>query len=200
MKLAIFDFDGTITNKDSFEDFIFYSYGGLKTFMGIAATSPALISYGLGLMPNWKAKQRVFSHFYQGWDLKRFDAVAVNYSRERLPVIIRPPALTCLEWHKKEGHRIVIASASFENYLRPWCGSYGFDLLGTRVEVKNGQLTGQFATRNCYGEEKINRLQEAYRLDEFEFIYAYGDSQGDRELAKIANEFHFRPFLRQKAA
>lgn len=31
MRLTIFNFDGTITTKDNFENFIFYSHGVLRT-------------------------------------------------------------------------------------------------------------------------------------------------------------------------
>lgn len=194
MKLAIFDFDGTITKKDSFEDFILCSQGGLKTLRGVLATSPALVSYLLGLMPNWQAKQKVFAHFFQGWETGQFNAAAVAYAKEKLPAIVRPAALDRLQWHKREGHRVVVVSASFENYLKPWCDSLGFDLLATRVEVGEGRLTGQFASKNCYGDEKVQRIKAAYRLSDFEFIYAYGDTRGDLPLKTISNEFHYQPF------
>lgn len=194
MKLAIFDFDGTVSVKDSFEDFILYSQGFPKTLLGVFVVSPILILYVLRLIPNWKAKQKVFAYFYQGWDTERFDAAAVHYAQKRLPAIVRPAALERLQWHKREGHRIVIVSASFENYLKPWCETHGFDLLATQVEVKEDKLTGEFASRNCYGEEKVNRLKQVYTLNDFEFIYGYGDSQGDKALSKIAGEFHYRPF------
>lgn len=194
MHLAIFDFDGTVTTRDSFTDFIFYSRGLLRTFLGILAVSPALILYVLKVMPNWKAKQKVFAHFYKGWKQERFEAAALRYAQKRLSAIVRPAALERLHWHQGKGHRIVIVSASFENYLKPWCGRYGFDLLATRLEVKDGVLTGRFASKNCYGEEKVKRLKEAYRLEDFELIYAYGDSAGDHALAEIADEFHYRPF------
>lgn len=195
MRLAIFDFDGTITTKDSFADFIFYSHGTPKTLLGILVVSPILVLYVLKIMPNWKAKQKVFAYFYKGWEKKDFEAAAERYIRERLPHIIRPAALKRLEWHKKEGHRIVIVSASFENYLKHWCEAFGFELLATKVEIKDGTLTGQFASKNCFGEEKVERLKETYDLNDFEFIYAYGDSKGDMALAKISDEFHYRPFI-----
>ncbi len=194
MILAIFDFDGTITTKDSFEDFIFYSHGVFKTLWGILVVSPILVLYVLKIMPNWKAKQKVFSYFYKGWEKADFETMAQRYTRERLPTLVRPAALKRLEWHKQEGHRIVIVSASFENYLRPWCESFGFELLATKIDVKDGRLTGQFASKNCFGEEKVNRLKAAYRLNDFKMIYAYGDSAGDRYLAQIAQKFHYRPF------
>lgn len=194
MKLAIFDFDGTVTTRNSFADFILSTHGIVGALWGLLVLSPALMAYALGFIPNWKAKQRVFAYFYKGWEKGRFEAAAGEYAREKLPAIVRPVALQRVEWHKEQGHRVVIVSASFEDYLKPWCDARGADLLATQVEIKEGRLTGEFASGNCYGEEKLDRLKQAYHLNDFEFIYAYGDSKGDKVLAKIANEFQYKPF------
>lgn len=194
MNLAIFDFDGTISTKDSFEDFIFFCHGKVKTVCGLLQNSPTLLQYLFGSMSNSNAKERIFAHFYQNWEITKFDNFAQRHARERLPKILRPGALEKLAWHKAQGHKIVIVSASFENYLSVWCKKEGFDLLATQLHVIDNKITGKFASKNCYGEEKINRLKQAYNLADFEFIYAYGDSRGDLPLKTIANEFHYKPF------
>lgn len=67
-------------------------------------------------------------------------------------------------------------------------------VIGTQVEVRNGRLTGRFLTKNCYGQEKVNRIldylpdRKTYRL------IAYGDSRGDQELLAFADEAHYKPF------
>jgi len=48
MKLAIFDFDGSITSMDSFENFILFRNGGIKTLRGLLNEIPALLGYLLG--------------------------------------------------------------------------------------------------------------------------------------------------------
>lgn len=194
MKLAIFDFDGTITTRNSFADFILRTHGVMGALSGLLVLSPVLMAYILGCMANWKAKQKVFAYFYGDWEKERFEAAARDYAQKKLPAILRPAALKRVEWHKGQGHRVVIVSASFEDYLKPWCDAHKVDLLATQLEIKEGRLTGEFASGNCYGEEKLDRLKQAYNLSDFEFIYAYGDSDGDKPLAKIANEFHFKPF------
>ena len=194
MRLAIFDFDGTVTTRNSFADFILWTHGVMGALRGLLVLSPALMAYIFGCMPNWKAKQKVFAYFYKGWEKERFEAASRDYAREKLPAILRPAALQRVEWHQKQGHRVVIVSASFENYLNPWCDAHKVYLLATQLEIKEGRLTGEFASGNCYGEEKLDRIKQVYNLRDFEFIYAYGDSDGDKPLAKIANEFHFRPF------
>ena len=194
MTLAIFDFDGTISTKDSFEDFIFFTHGFTKTVLGILINSPILVLYLLKIISNEQAKQKIFAHFYGGWEADRFKTLATQYTQKYLPKILRPKALERLAWHKKEGHKIVVVSASFENYLSGWCQNEGIDLIATQVEIKNDKLTGQFASPNCYGDEKIHRINQVFNLKDFSTIYAYGDSRGDLPLKTIATEFHYKPF------
>src|SRR3989338_4327668 len=170
MRLAIFDFDGTVTTRNSFADFILWTDGVMGALRGLLVLSPAIMAYIFGCMPNWKAKQKVFAYFYKGWEKERFEAAARDYARKKLPAILRPAALQRVEWHQKQGHRVVIVSASLENYLGVWCRREGFDCIATKVEVRDQRLTGKFASSNCYGEEKVRRIKERYNLNDFEYI------------------------------
>jgi len=194
MKFAILDFDGTITTKDSFADFIIFTHGAFQAYLGFLFLSPILTLYILRIIPNWKAKEKVCTYFFGGWEENRFNEFANRYARERIERIIRPKARERLRWHQVENHHIVIASASFVNYLKPWCEANGFGLLATQLEVSNGQLTGRIDGKNCYGKEKLRRVKTIPGLEQSDFIYAYGDTKGDLPLKTIADEFQYKPF------
>jgi len=194
MNLAIFDFDNTITCKDSLIDFIYYTVGPLRFFEGVLCLTPLLIFHKLGLIANDKIKETALSHFFKNWEQERFATSVSLYSQKYLPAIIRESALQKIHWHQNQGHKIVIVSASLENYLIGWCRHINAELLATGLEFKEGRFSGKLATPNCYGQEKIRRLQQHYDLKKFDYIYAYGDSQSDLVLKSIANEFHFRIF------
>ena len=66
------------------------------------------------------------------------------------------------------------------------------NVLGTQIEVKNGNLTGRFLTKNCYGQEKVNRILALYPDRNTYYLIAYGDSRGDKELLAFADEAHFK--------
>jgi phosphoserine phosphatase len=68
------------------------------------------------------------------------------------------------------------------------------DIIATKLEIKNSTVTGKLQTKNCYGSEKSVRVKEAYNLDDFDHIYVYGDSRGDRELLNLAHTKNFRVF------
>ena len=72
MKLYAFDFDGTITTKDTFIAFIRFVKGDLRTFLGLLLYAPILIMMKLKLYPNWKAKQQLFTYFFKGMNMKEF--------------------------------------------------------------------------------------------------------------------------------
>jgi len=198
LDLALFDFDGTITTDDSLIKFIRFVIGDARFIMGIAIISPMLVAYKLKLIPNYKAKQYMLSYFFKGLSEEKFMQVANKYSLKHIDTILRPKAMEKIGWHKEQGHKIVIVSASIECWLKPWCDKHNLDLIATKLEIKDGIVTGKFLTKNCYGMEKAHRVQEEYSLDDYDYIYAYGDSRGDKELLGLADEWLYKPFVKPK--
>jgi len=180
--LVFFDFDGTITTYDSLIKFIRFVVGDAKTLWGMIFLSPMLVVYKLKLIPNYKAKQLILSYFFKGIDEQEFKKVAKEYSLRHIDTILRPKAMKKIAWHKEQGHKIVIVSASIECWLKPWCDENNLDLIATKLEIKNGVVAAKFLTKNCYGIEKANRVQKQYILSGYDHIYTYGDSRGDKEL------------------
>ena len=187
MKLALFDFDGTISYKDSMLDFIQYAVGKPSFYWGLLLLSPMLAAYKLKLIPNDIAKEKLITHFFAGWHYSQFNEVASNYSRERIKKIIRPNMLEKIRWHQQQKHDVVVVSASMESWLKYWCKEQGIDLIATQLEIIDGKITGKFAGKNCHGVEKVNRIKQQYSLSAYKTIYAYGDSSGDKAMLAIAD-------------
>ena len=194
MKLALFDFDGTITTKDSMVEFLLYAVGKRAYYFGLFRLSPILIAYKLKLYSNNRAKERLLGYFFKPIGLKKFQKLVIGYSNDEIDKIIRKEALKKIAWHKQQGDEVVVVSASMECWLKNWCERQNIKLIATRLEIENGKFTGKFKTKNCYGQEKVNRLKELYHIENYSHIYAYGDSRGDRELLTLADEAFYRPF------
>lgn len=194
MQLALFDFDGTITTKDSLADFIQYAIGKPKYYLGLLKLSPILIAYKLKFIPNYIAKEKLISYFFKGWDDELFQDIADKYSINQIDKITRLVAIEKINWHQNQNHQVVIVSASMECWLKKWCEKHNIDLIATGLEIQNGKVTGRFATKNCYGIEKVNRIKKKYDLSKYNVIYAYGDSSGDNEMLSIANERYYKYF------
>lgn len=195
MKIAFFDFDGTITTRDTLIKFIRFAIGDLKFIFGMIVLSPMLLLYKLKVIPNYKAKQMLISWFFKDMDEERFKDLANEYSLKHIDSILNLDAIDKLKWHKEQNHKIVIVSASMECWIQAWARKNNYELIATKLEMKDRKLTGKFLTKNCFGQEKVNRIKEKFNLDEYEFIYAYGDSSGDKEMLSIANQGFYRKFI-----
>ena len=190
--VVAFDFDGTLTTRDTFPAFIRFSLGFWRFAVGLALFAPMLVAMKGGFYPNWKVKQRVFSHFFKGMSVGRFDAYCEDFCRDRLPRMLRKQLLQTVREYTGGKYELCVVSASIDRWIRPWAETAGFTrLLCTEVETENGVLTGRFSTPNCYGTEKVRRLQSAYPDRKEYRLIAYGDSRGDREMLSYADEHYF---------
>jgi HAD superfamily hydrolase (TIGR01490 family) len=194
MNLALFDFDGTITTNDSLIKFIHFAVGDVKFGIGMVVLFPMLAAYRLKLIPNHRAKEYMLTYFFKNTREEKFILITKEYSLNHIDTILRPRAMKKIAWHKEKGDKVVIVSASIECWLKPWCEKSNLDLIATKLEIKNARVTGKFKTKNCYGIEKANRVQEKYNLDEYNRIYVYGDSCGDKELLALASKSFYKPF------
>lgn len=192
--IAFFDFDGTITTKDTFIEFIRYAKGNLKFLIGFAWLSPMLVLFKLGIIPNYRAKEYVLTWFFGGMNKEDFSAVAREYAQNCIDKIVRPEALRRIQWHQQQGNEVVIVSASIHEWIIPWSQKYNLVLISSEIEYKHHKITGKLSTPNCYGAEKVRRIKMAYDLSKFDYIYAYGDSSGDKEMLALADEKYYRRF------
>ena len=182
-----FDFDGTLTTRDTLIAFIRYACGTPRFLFGFLLHAPLLVLMKLRLYSNGKAKQRVFSWFFKGMPIETFDTLCQDFARTHRH-LLRPDTVRVLEQALAEGAEVLIVSASIDNWVQPFFPSV--TVLGTQVEVIDGCLTGRFLTPNCYGQEKV-RLILAIHPDRSSYhLTAYGDSRGDRELLAFADEAH----------
>lgn len=199
MKVYAFDFDGTLTKKDTFLAFIEYAKGYGKTFWGFFLFSPILILMKLRLFPNWKAKQMVFSWFFKGMNINEFNQICHEFA-DRNQRIIRTGGWDTIRKALANGEQVIIITASIENWVKPFFKEFGNQIKveGTKIDVRINQITGQFLTQNCYGVEKTKRLKEVFPYRQAYELIAFGDSDGDRYLLNEADESHYKPFRNEK--
>ncbi|MGP1381921.1 MAG: HAD-IB family hydrolase [Thainema sp.] len=194
--IAVFDFDGTLTHRDSLLPFLQMLTGRWRFTWGLLVLSPMLAGYALKLIPNWRAKERLLTYFLAGISTAQLEYLGQQFAEQVLPNLLRTEAVQRLIWHQQQGHQTLIVSASLEAYLQPLAQQLGIDqVIGTRLESRNGYLTGRMLGKNCYGSEKVARLEALLGPTQQYVIHAYGDSKGDRELLAIAQHPYYRKFL-----
>ena len=199
-KIYAFDFDGTLTTKDTLLEFIRFAKGSGQMFRGFLLFSPLLLLMKLHLYPNWKAKQQVFSYFFKGMNIDDFNALCTHFA-EQNKHLLRPAGIEKVRQAiEEEQATVLIISASIDNWVRSFFDEIDkkIQVLGTQIEIKGGCLTGRFTTKNCYGQEKVNRLTALYPHREAYELIAFGDSRGDKELLEFADKGFYKPFRNKK--
>jgi HAD superfamily hydrolase (TIGR01490 family) len=197
--VAAFDFDGTLTHRDSLIPFLHYAAGSMKFAVKIARLSPLLAGYGLGMIRNDRAKERLLSCFFSSRALTDIEAIGNRFAAQRLPAMVTDEAFARFLWHKSQGHVCVLVSASLIHYLGPWAKTVGFDhVIASSLETDStNRVSGRLLDGNCYGPEKARRLQ-AWLNGTNATIFAYGDSRGDREMLAMADYPHYRSIQGEK--
>ena len=186
--IAVFDLDGTLTTKDTLLEFIKFACGVPRFYWGFLLFCPILILMKLHLFPNWKAKQLFFSHFFKGWEYNDFKAKGQLFANE-IEKMENRKMLEKLNDHLNHSDVVYVISASIFEWVQPWCEKIGVSrVLATQIEVDaNGIISGRFATKNCYGKEKVRRLLEVEPERRSYILYAYGDSRGDKEMIAFSD-------------
>jgi phosphatidylglycerophosphatase C len=190
--VAAFDFDGTLTNRDSLVPFLCYRYGLLKTYLKLMLLTPSFLSFLFGLLSRQQVKERILTRFFQGTSIQSLKESARGYALTELDKFIKSDMLQILRWHQQQGHRCIIVSASIDIYLIPWAEKEGIkDVISSTLELTpEGIVIGRLAGKNCWGAEKTRRLIELLGPKTNFYLYAYGDSEGDRELLAMADVAH----------
>lgn len=186
--IVFFDFDGTITDNDTFISFGRYVCGNVRFFAGLVAALPWIVMWKCGLISNSEAKQRLFGQLYRGMKYERFRSYGEAFAAQ-IDKLTRRSTISLIYKHIQRGHTVVIVTASVADWVRPWALSHGItDVIATEAAVDgDGKLTGKFSTPNCYGSEKVRRIKERFpEITECE-TYAYGDSSGDDEMLRFVH-------------
>lgn len=192
--IAFFDFDGTITTKDTLIEFIRYSKGSFLLYLGFLLNFHYLVAYKIKIISNQKAKEKVLTYFFGGMNSNEFKKLCNDFADSKIPALIRSKAIEEIQNLQQKSIETVIVSASPENWVVYFATSMNMKLLATKLEVTNNKITGKIKGKNCHGNEKVNRITAEFQLKDYSEIYAYGDSSGDKQMLSIANHNFMKPF------
>ncbi len=186
--VAAFDFDGTLSKRDNVVPFLRLVAG---TGAVVRATAAAAPLFPQGLRDDAvrdQAKAVVLRMTLGGLHERHVRDVGERYARLVVARHLRPSMVAALEQHRRDGHHLVLVSASLTEYLEPIAALLDIPtVLATAMEVgPDGRLTGEIAGANVRAGEKVRRL-DAWLGDEPSFVHAYGDSRGDDELLARAD-------------
>jgi len=182
--IVAFDFDGTLTIRDSFTEFLRWRVGPGGWALGLVKLAPALAAYARD-RDRGRIKAASVREFLHGVDRHTLEVEAARFADQIWPRFMRPDALKVWDdWGRRGAHRVIVTASPVAT-VAPFAKRLGAEaLLGTEfVFDADDRITGDFAGPNCRGAEKVRRLKAAY-----------GDTSGDAEMLAMAQEAGFRVF------
>lgn len=187
-KLAIFDFDGTLTTRDTTFGFIFFYAGKAKTITALLSLLPQLVLAKLGYLNMQAVKEKLFRKIFGGHAVRIVKMSGDEFGDNEIPLILHSLVYTEMKRLQEEGFEILLLSASCSVWLSHWCKKENIELLCSEMEEVDGVYTGSLQGKNCYGKEKVVRLNAAYDLKKIKEILAYGNHPSDLHYMKLADK------------
>lgn len=193
MKLAVFDFDGTLFLQDTLPFLLKqwgeFNYPKLRLYRVYASLSHLYVMHKLGRYKekNARAVMRKFLRIFAGMDRSRveefFDRCAgVILTQLDANVVKEVKAM------KAAGFHTVLLSGCFSYLLESVAKALEIDtVIGTNIFYNNGRVDFKRPLEVIYGEEKVLRLQAVFhgKSIEWDESYAYADSFSDIHVLSI---------------
>ncbi len=192
--VVAFDFDGTLTTRDSFSSFLKWRAGRRGWLIGCLRLAPAALAYVFH-RDRGRIKAAAVRQFLKGVTRTRLEADARAFAEKYSRSLLRPDAVLTWKRWRNEPVQLGIVTASPEIVVAPFARGLGADyLIGTTLAF-DGQdrVIGGYTSPNCRGPEKVVRLKQAFGPD-FELRAAYGDTTGDREMIALAKISGYKVF------
>ncbi|KAA8735595.1 HAD-IB family hydrolase [Acinetobacter qingfengensis] len=185
--LALFDFDGTLCEKDSFTGFMHYVFDKPYFYKKSLKVLPQIIAYYAKIYPPHRMRPELYRQMFKHYPVNKAKYYGEQFAHYLYYSALNQQLLERLQWHQQQQHHVVIVSASLDLYLEPLAQRLGVELICTKVDCLNNQLTGFYASRDCSNQEKIKQLICRLNPKDYESIYAYGNSREDYAMLKFAD-------------
>lgn len=190
--IAFFDFDGTVTTKDTMLELIKFHFGIYKFIRGMICILPWIAAMKTKFISHQSAKEKLLSYFFKGMSEEKFIQICSEFTKKKLPGLIRESAIQKIEEYQKNKIPVVVVTASAEHWVTEWCNNLNVACIASQMEVINGRLTGKLIGNNCNYEEKVVRIKNNYSLKNYDEIHSYGDSPGDTKMLQQATHAFYK--------
>jgi len=192
VEIAFIDFDGTLTRKDTFIQFMKRMIPWWKYLLGMGIIGLWYPVYVCRIISSQQLKEKALHFFLAGKNAGTVREKSKWFAMEVLPGLLTEQANMLLASYRKKKIRIVIVTASLDLWLEPWCRAMDYDLICSRAEIINGKITGRLEGKNCRGTEKVNRIKKQYNLADHTRIFVHGDSKQDKEMLKLGTDSYYK--------
>jgi len=209
MRVAIFDFDGTLYPQETYTVMMNYlkkhpvHSSKYKSFY--RALMKPYLAYKMHIYPEDKMKAKSMQLYldalkgmHQREVEKYFEDMSKKMSNE-----LNWNVVDRLQNHLTEGDHVMLVSGAFTPMLEEVTRDYAIhDVIGTEIPIRNGKLDSDKAIYHIQGERKNEMIEKALQgLDiDWKNSSAYGDSISDLTVLElVGNPVAVRPESRLKA-
>ncbi|WP_415326187.1 HAD family hydrolase [Chryseobacterium sp. MMS23-Vi53] len=192
-KLYCFDFDGTLTYKDTMFMYLKF-YDSTKFRLQFLKHVPLFVLLKLKLAETEKVKKSFIGSILKGQTQEKIERKSKEFFEEHYPKIVRENALDFIQNIDRDHTQSLLVTASLDIWAKPFADAFKMQLVATKAEFKDGVFTGNFIGKNCNGKEKLVRIKAEITDNKYDKIIAFGDTSGDKVMLKWANEGHYQFF------
>lgn len=195
--IVIFDLDETLTQKGTWGRFVVGTIRQkpLKWVPFGVCTIFAQIRYLLGHVPRAHVKETMMCCTLSGHSRAEVEALAEAFAQNEVTHGLRPKALGVLEGHRKDGARILLASAAVDLIAEPIAKKLGIrEVICTKIAYcSSGYVMKTLGSTNCYGEGKLLMVRKYLNADstfdrDDTHITMYSDSCSDLAIMNWADK------------
>jgi len=180
-KIAIFDFDKTLINVDSFRLFSFLACRKYIEKMLIVLLT---IGSGIGLINNTSYKRIILTTIWHTRSKAEKDAILKRLF-SRLTQRLNHNVLKILNEHINSNEPVLVISASPEFYVRPFVNCISQNII-VHSSVFNENV-GLNNVLNLYAKEKVEYVKRFIDQEGAKEVFVYTDSISDLPIIKLAN-------------
>jgi phosphatidylglycerophosphatase C len=194
--VAVYDFDGTITDRHTFWRFLKVLTGKYRFWFIVVTMIPWIFGIYYRGTSVMDAREVLIKRLLKGISEKHFKKVCEDFAKNEIPHWVKPEALASIQQHLASGSELLLISNSALHYLKPWATAVGIKtVFGSEFAVDaHGLLTGELNGTHCQGEEKLRCLkQHLGQLEDYE-LHVFGDSEGDLDMLAAADFAYYLTF------
>ncbi|MBU6281529.1 HAD-IB family hydrolase [bacterium] len=188
---AFFDLDRTLIAGFSAFNFV---YDGIRSGRlggpAIVEMLAAAASFQLGTI-GFSSFLTGTARTLRGLSEAEFSAIGQNVFEGELAAEIYPEARAIVDAHRRRGHQVCVVSSATPYQVDPIARELGIEhVMASRLEVRDGLLTGEVVSPTCYGEGKAfyaRRFAESHGVDLSKSFF-YTDSHEDLPLLDVVGK------------
>jgi phosphatidylglycerophosphatase C len=194
--LHLFDFDGTLTYKDSSKHFYSLISSPLQYFFCYYVVPvSSIIKYFIFRGDNFNIKKQRLRAFVKFCSNSKWEYYLAN-SDKYIDLILRKGAIKILKGIKKnEDNHIIIVSAGISIFIDKWAIRENIGLISNEVEIIRMSNYSDIKFKDDFDCDKIGKvlkIRMKVKLSEYERIIAYGDTPNDFHMFNLANNFFYK--------